>query len=80
MRAAIIPSTVRNPQETMAPITQDISEMIDYDSFYAGEENTREGLKQKKVMLHSYMPEGWYVHYKLHFTGSQAGISCKSKN
>lgn len=39
MRAALIPSAVRNAQGTVAPITQDISEMIDCDSFCAGEEN-----------------------------------------
>lgn len=80
MRAAIIPSTMRNGQGTVAPITQDISEMIDCDSFCASEENTREGLKQKKVMLHLHRPEGWCIHHKLHFTGSPTSISCKRKN
>lgn len=40
---------MRNAQGTMAPITQDISEMIDCDSFCAGKQNTKERLKQKKL-------------------------------
>lgn len=39
---------LRNAQGTVPPITQDISEMIDCDSFCASEENTRERLQQKK--------------------------------
>lgn len=33
----------------------------------------------KHLMLHLCRPEGWWIHHKLHFTGSQTGISCKRK-